>query len=157
MSKFTTISTKLAMGGLALIAVAGGITAFATTNSTPVQDAINNKDLSAYRTALIQGATERGNATTQEQLNTMADKMATRKADMLKLDEAVKNNDFEVYKAAVKAHETTHLNTNKNHNIKTDEQIKVRFDADRKAYEADNTVLPSTMKMGEGKNHGRRK
>jgi hypothetical protein len=175
MSKLTSISTKLAIGGLAIIALAGGATAFATSNSTAVQDAINNKDLGAYKTALIQKATDRGNSTTQEELNKMSDRMATKKAELLKLDDAVKNNNLEDYKTAVKAHEVSHQETEKtelnpdgtpeNHPQRpalTDDQIKARFDTDRKAYEADNTVLPSTriyegkgMGMRGGNKHGR--
>lgn len=108
MSIFTSLSTKLFAGTLAIAGGMGGITALASSNPTVQQDvknvqtAIESKDLNAYKTAKTQLVTDEAkvrtdkiNATTQDDLNTMADNQAKMKA----VSEAIKNNDYEAFKA----------------------------------------------------------
>ena len=218
MSIFSTLGTKLAVGAIGIASLAGGTVAFAATNPTiqndikAVQSAIVSKDLNAYKTAANQLSTDKNkakankiNATTQDELNTMADKQAKQKATQ----DAITNNDYNAFKAnadariltkitdqasfdklvtsnkvrvnalaqldaAVIANDASaYIKVAKNmesseplkgnghvKKVQTDDQILTRFDKDRQAYLADNTVLPSTnfkgrFGMGEGKGFGK--
>lgn len=108
MSIFTSLSTKLFAGTLAIAGGMGGIGALASSNPTIQQDvknvqtAIESKDLNAYKTAKTQLVTDEAkvktdkiNSTTQDELNTMADNQAKRKA----VADAVRNNNYEAFKA----------------------------------------------------------
>lgn len=97
--KHNNTAKKMVIGGvLALALVAGGLTVSAnpvsTSNWNSIQSAIQNKDLNAFRSATIQAATERANSVTQEQLNTMADKLSDRQA----VKDAINANDYEAFK-----------------------------------------------------------
>lgn len=101
------IFNQLIAGSMAVIGL-GGAGIIASTNPTinasiqNAQTAITNKDLSAYKIAAKQLNTDRFNsqntlidATTQDQLNTMSDKQAKRKA----VQDAITNNDYNAFKA----------------------------------------------------------
>ncbi len=110
MSIFSKLGTKVTLGALGLVGIAGGVTTLAATNPAiqnnfkAVETAIVSKDLGAYKTALIQKATDRGNSTTQEQLNTMADRQLKQKA----VFEAIKNNDYNAFKTSADARALSH-------------------------------------------------
>jgi hypothetical protein len=106
MSINTIVAGALAVAGL------GGATVFAATNPTiqadytKVQTAIVNKDLTSYKTAKTQlindkttAETTKINATTQDQLNTMSDKLAKITA----VQAAITVNDYNAFKAAADA------------------------------------------------------
>lgn len=108
MSIFTSLSTKIFAGTLAIAGGMGGIGALASSNPTIQQDvknvqtAIESKDLNAYKTAKTQLVTDEAkvktdkiNSTTQDELNTMANNQAKRKA----VADAIKNNNYEAFKA----------------------------------------------------------
>lgn len=108
MSLISTLGTKFAAGVIGIAALASGATALAATNPTiqndfkAVQAAISAKDLNAYKSAESQlitdqskARTDKVNATTQEQLNSMADRQVKQKA----VQDAIKNNDYNAFKA----------------------------------------------------------
>jgi hypothetical protein len=219
MSILGAFGAKFVAGSLVAVAGIGGVAAFAMSNPTiqadykAVQTSIMSKDLSGYKTnkaKLItdeaQAQTDKVNATTQDQLNTMSDKQTKNKAtqdaiknndyaafkanadqrmlqrvnsqdaftklvnsskartdQLLKLDEAIKNNDSTSYVAIVKAgeaNEPTNPNSNgKTEKQMTDAQIQTRFDKEEASYKADGS-LPSQRMGGmrggyEGENGGR--
>lgn len=109
MSIFTSLSTKIFAGTIAFAGGMGGISAVASGSPTlqqevkNVQSAIESKDLNAYKTAKTELIKEKSeleleevNSTTQEEL----DQMATRQSQMKAVQEAVKNNDYEAFKAS---------------------------------------------------------
>lgn len=109
MSIFSTFGTKIGASVIGLVAVAGGVTALASTNPTiqasltQVQSAITSKNLTDYKTAAIQlsndkqaGQVTKINSTTQEQLDAMANKQASTKA----VQDAITNNDYNTFKAS---------------------------------------------------------
>ena len=102
------MSINQVVAGLMTVAGLTGVSAFAMTNPTiqadikNVQTAIANKDLTGYKTAKTQlitdqtkVQTDKVNATTQDQLNTMADHQAKSKARMT----ALTNNDLNEFNA----------------------------------------------------------
>ena len=108
MSLISTLGTKFAAGVIGIAALASGATVLAATNPTiqndfkAVQAAISAKDLNAYKSAENQlindqskAQTDKVNATTQEQLNSMADRQVKQKA----VQDAIKNNDYNAFKA----------------------------------------------------------
>jgi hypothetical protein len=205
------MSIKLIAVGVLAVAGLGGATVFAATNPTiqadfsKVQTAIVNKDLTSYKTAKTQlindrtnVETARVNATTQDQLNAMSDKLAKRTAvqaaitandynafkasadanmlkrvpdqasfdklvanqkarteNLVKISEAVKNNDFNAFKVAEASMIANRPNDNnrKNDNrpAPTDAQLQTRFDKMVADYKA-NGKLPVDNKgmMGRG-------
>jgi hypothetical protein len=107
MSLFTTLSTNLIAGSLAIAGSIGGVGAIAASNPAikadfqSVQTAITAKDLGGYKTAKTQlindttkAETDQVNATTQDQLNTMSDKQIKMKATK----DAITNNDYNAFK-----------------------------------------------------------
>ncbi|MBC7471865.1 MAG: hypothetical protein H7196_01165 [candidate division SR1 bacterium] len=101
------IFNQLIAGSMAVVGL-GGAGMMASNNPTikadftNVQTAITNKNLSAYKTAekqLISDRTSseitRIDASTQDQLNTMSDRQAKRKA----VQDAITNNDYNAFKA----------------------------------------------------------
>jgi hypothetical protein len=97
---------QIAAGVLAVAGI-GGVSAFASNNLTiqndfkAVQTAITNKDLSAFKTAKTQLVNDKSteeiaeiNSTTQDQLNTIAD----RQAKMTATQTAIANNDYNAFK-----------------------------------------------------------
>jgi hypothetical protein len=106
------MSIKLITAGILAVAGLTGATVFAATNPTiqtnfkNVQTAIVNKDLSGYKSAKTQlindrttAQTTKVNATTQDQLNAMSDKLNKRKA----VEAAITANDYNAFKAAADA------------------------------------------------------
>jgi hypothetical protein len=91
------LATKLLAGGMLALGIgAGTLGAVSTANRTAIDTAITNKDLTAYKSATIQAATDAANNLTQDQLNTLSD----RKAKMLAVQTAIDNNDYTAFKAS---------------------------------------------------------
>ena len=101
------MSIKLITAVVLAVAGLGGATVFAATNPTiqanftNVQTAIVNKDLTGYKTAKIKLINDRTtvetskvNATTQDELNAMADKLVKKTA----VQDAIKANDYNAFK-----------------------------------------------------------
>ena len=95
----TLIATKLlASAGIALSL--GGMGFAAAQNPTlqadmkAVETAITNKDFTAWKSASIQAATDRINATTEDQFNKLSNNVSQHKA----AQEAIANNDYTAFK-----------------------------------------------------------
>jgi hypothetical protein len=108
MSILSSLSTKVFAGSLAVVGGLGGIGAVAASNPTiqtdisNVTSAITSKDLSAYKTAEDQLINDKAqaqiakvNSTTQDQLNSMADRQAKQTA----VQSAITNDDYASFKA----------------------------------------------------------
>jgi hypothetical protein len=106
------MSIKLIAAGILAVAGLTGATVFAATNPTiqanftNVQTAIVNKDLTGYKTAKTQlindrttAQTTKVNATTQDQLDAMSEKLNKRKA----IEAAITANDYNAFKAVADA------------------------------------------------------
>ena len=158
MSKLLSIGTKMGLSGLALSFCLGGVAVMASSNPTvkadleAVKSAITSKDLSKYKEAknkLIddnaKSKKEYVNATTQDQLNTKAEKVVKITA----LNEAIKNNDYNAYRTAQAAM--------KNRPAPTDAQIQTRFDKLVAAYKLDGSLPNTEFNPGfGGRGHGKR-
>jgi hypothetical protein len=108
MSLFTSLTTKIAASSLLVVGGVGGFVTLAASNPTlqkdiaNVQTAITNKDLPAYKSAKLQLNNDKSaaraseiNATTQDQLNTLAERTAKQKATQ----EAITNKDYNAFTA----------------------------------------------------------
>jgi hypothetical protein len=172
-------------------------------NNDAAITALKNRDIEAFKKAIVDNATTRANNLTQEkfdQLATQANKLEavqkaiedknyndfkananqrllkkvnsqddfdkfvervnTEKTNQDKINEAIKNNDFNAYKAAMQARKDDMKNLlgdkmggrgrgkhDGNHVAPTDDQIKAHFDEQVAQYKADGT-LPDAKSLG---------
>jgi hypothetical protein len=143
------LATKLLAGGMLALGIgAGTLGAVSSANRTAIDTAITNKDLTAYKSATIQAATDAANSITQDQLNTISDRFAQEKIEQEAINTAIKNNDFAAFKSARLADKDTDNNKG-NRPVPTDTQLQTRFDALVAQYKLDGT-LPQAHGFGMG-------
>jgi hypothetical protein len=203
MKSLRSPKTLLAVTTLGLMVVGiGSLVANAqTSNSDALKTSIQNRDLTAFKKAIVDRAQHHADSTTQDDLNKRADNLAkhdavktaidnndyeafksnansrmlakvnsqdaftklvesTKQMKVIqdKVDQAVKDNNFEAFKAAQAEMKTLHDSREANEpadaNEKTrvaptEAEMKTRFDKLVAQYKADGS-LPSSRGMGHG-------
>ena len=137
------LATKLLAGGMLALGIgASTLGTVSSANRTAIDTAITNKDLTAFKSATIQAATDRANSITQDQFDTLVTKHQVEKTEQEAINTAIKNNDFAAFKAAKIIDRSTNMSKN-NRPTPTDVQLQTRFDAMVTKYKLDGTLPPS--------------
>jgi hypothetical protein len=151
--------------GIAVLTISGGVVAFAHSN-TAARTALINKDINAFKSAIVTDAQTRSNnltqsefdsrVTTQEAFTALVNSQKAMDAIKVKIDNAIKANDFAAFKTAQtemmalrEANKPAEANDNHIRPTPTDAELQTKFDTLVARFKADGT-LPSANFGGKG-------
>jgi uncharacterized protein (DUF885 family) len=163
---------------MALGLLATGVVGFGIANTLPVtatpffnkdaKTALENRDLDGFKKAVKDDNNKKIDSLTQDEFNKMAEKNAQMQENLKKIEEAVKNNNFDAYKSVMESIKNERKNNGMDQDMKnklfknkrgemTEEKQKEMFDKLVEYYKQ-NGSLPEKMgmmpHMGRGKMGG---